>query len=111
MKELIAVLYGSETINTMKEGYNVIVNCLREKGLDHAAVHLKRAENEIGIARENNFPYPTISPVEREMREINRRSDVGVRWSVTGVENLLLVKTYRRLNRPKRKKVTKNCCY
>ena len=51
---------------------------------------------ELTIARENGFPYPTTSPVEREMREINRRADVGARWSVPGIENLLLIKTYNK---------------
>jgi hypothetical protein len=31
----------------------------------------------------------TTSVIEREMREINRRSDVGVRWSESGIDNLL----------------------
>ncbi len=29
------------------------------------------------------------SPIERQMRELNRRTDVGVRWSVSGVRHLL----------------------
>jgi hypothetical protein len=36
--------------------------------------------------------------IEREMREINRRTDVGVRWSVTGVDNLLRLRHSRRIN-------------
>lgn len=31
----------------------------------------------------------TTSPAERAMREVNRRIDVGARWSVSGVGNLL----------------------
>lgn len=33
----------------------------------------------------------TTSVVERQMREINRRVDVGVRWSTSGVKNLMLL--------------------
>lgn len=40
----------------------------------------------------------TTSVIEREMREINRRTDVGVRWSVTGVDNLLRLRHSRRIN-------------
>jgi hypothetical protein len=32
------------------------------------------------------------------MREVNRRTDVGVCWSVTGVWNLLTLKLERRHN-------------
>jgi hypothetical protein len=43
-------------------------------------------------------PERTTSVIEREMREINRRTDVGVRWSVTGVDNLLRLRHSRRIN-------------
>jgi hypothetical protein len=41
----------------------------------------------------------TTSVIEREMREINRRTDVGVRWSVPGVANLLRLRQARRINK------------
>ena len=96
VKELIKTLYHSQSISTMKQSYSNIINLLKEKKLHHGAVHLQNAEAELTVARENGFPYPSISLVEREMREINRRADVGVRWSIPGVENLLLVKTYQK---------------
>lgn len=40
----------------------------------------------------------TTSLAEREMREINRRTDVGVRWSIRGVQNLLSLKLAQRHN-------------
>jgi hypothetical protein len=40
----------------------------------------------------------TTSLAEREMREINRRTDVGVRWSIGGVRNLLRLKLAHRHN-------------
>lgn len=40
----------------------------------------------------------TTSVIEREMREINRRTDVGVRWSVRGVANMLRLRQARRIN-------------
>ena len=96
VKELIKTLYHSQSIAAMKQSYSNIINLLKEKKLHHSAVHLQNAEAELTVASENGFPYPSISPVEREMREINRRADVGVRWSIPGVENLLLVKTYQK---------------
>ena len=40
----------------------------------------------------------TNSIAEREMRELNRRTDVGVRWSIAGVRNLLGLRLARRHN-------------
>jgi len=48
------------------------------------------------------YPEPsaerTTSIAEREMREINRRTDVGVRWSVPGVRHLLRLTLAKRHN-------------
>lgn len=96
VKELIGVLHHAQSIEAMMQGYRKIINLLKKKNLRHSVVHLKNAEKEITIARQNGLDYPSTSPVEREMREINRRADVGVRWSIQGIENLLLVKTYKK---------------
>lgn len=40
----------------------------------------------------------TTSIAEREMREINRRTDVGVRWSIPGARNLLRLALAQRHN-------------
>lgn len=49
------------------------------------------------------YPRPsavrTTGHAEREMRELNRRTNVGVRWSVAGIGNLLRLRLARRLNR------------
>jgi Transposase, Mutator family len=47
---------------------------------------------------EDPSPERTTSVMEREMREINRRSDVGVRWSERGIDNLLRLRAARRIN-------------
>ncbi|HYW06219.1 MAG TPA: hypothetical protein VE913_04630 [Longimicrobium sp.] len=43
-------------------------------------------------------PERTTSVIEREMREINRRADVGVRWTVPGIDHLLRLRHARRIN-------------
>jgi len=100
VKELIDILHLNSLTDTMKKEYRLFINKLKENQLMKSYGHLKNAENELTTSRENGLDYHTTSPVEREMREINRRADVGVRWSITGVENLLLVKMYDRLNKP-----------
>lgn len=56
---------------------------------------------------ENSAPYVlysnrsqerTTALAEREMRELNRRTDVGVRWSLRGVSNLLRLHLAQRHN-------------
>lgn len=43
-------------------------------------------------------PERTTSVIEREMREVNRRADVGVRWTVRGIDHLLRLRHSRRIN-------------
>lgn len=43
-------------------------------------------------------PARTTSPAEREMREINRRTDVGALWTVSGVNHMLKLRHAMRLN-------------
>ena len=100
VKELIEILFHSSTVKEMTTNYRTFFEKLFNNGLSQSFVHLSNAENELTTSRENHFPYHTTSPVEREMREINRRSDIGVRWSIPGIENLLLVKTDLALNGP-----------
>ena len=101
-EELIDILHQSPSTDIMKSRYRDFINKLDRNNFTRSCTHLKHAESQISISKENCFDYHTTSPVEREMREINRRADVGARWSVPGVENLLLVKTYNRLNEPLR---------
>ena len=72
---------------------------LKNKGLKQSARHLSNAEHEAFTwANELGFSYTTTSPLEREMRELNRRADIGVRWSDKGIESVLKVLFYYRLN-------------
>ena len=100
VKELIDILFGSRTTQLMKERYQSFLEKLKTSQLRNSFGHLKHAQNEIATSREHEFDYHTTTPVEREMREINRRANIGVRWSVPGIENLLLVKTFLVMNKP-----------
>lgn len=53
----------------------------------HARVHLEKAQPYIMYSRRSKVR--TTSWAERQMRELNRRTDVGVRWSLDGVANML----------------------
>jgi hypothetical protein len=100
VKELITILHRSSNVKSMKKNYRSFIRALKENGFINSYVHLRNAEPEISTFWEHGIAGATTSPVEREMREINRRADVGVRWSVPGVENLLLVKMHLAINDP-----------
>lgn len=73
---------------------------LEKLGLKTSATHLKGAEKEaFTFKKEGGFSFSTTSPLEREMRELNRRADVGARWSEKGIENVLKVLFHYRLNK------------
>jgi len=99
VEELISILFGSLNSSEMKQRYTAFMEQLKVTGCPTSYKHLKNAEKELTISRDNGFAYHTTSPIEREMREINRRAEIGVRWSVKGVQNLLRVKMYHRFNR------------
>jgi len=101
VKELIGVLYDSKTPGTLHTRYRQFTEKLKAENLINSFTHLKGAQGELSVSRKHHFDYHTTAPVEREMREINRRADIGARWSIPGIENLLLVKTWCRLNQPK----------
>jgi len=60
-----------------------------------AAGHVERAAPQIGVyARTDpppatDFAVETTAPVEREMRELNRRFENGGQWTRSGAKNLL----------------------
>jgi hypothetical protein len=72
---------------------------LDKAGLRTAAEHLRQAYDEAFTHEQSRgFAFTTTAPLEREMRELNRRADVGSRWSDQGIENVLKVLFHYRLN-------------
>jgi hypothetical protein len=75
---------------------------LKSLGLTNAASHLQKVEEEaftylITYFKEP-FAYIDTFPLEREMRELNRRTDIGARWSPKDLENVLKIMFHQRLN-------------
>lgn len=86
-----------------KEGrtrYKRFTDNLMALGLKKTAGHLQGASDEaFSHIKERGFTYIDTSPLEREMRELNRRADIGARWSPKGLENVLKVLFHKRLNK------------
>jgi hypothetical protein len=59
------------------------------------AVHVERAAPLVGVYARSDpppvseFAVQTTAPVEREIRELNRRFENGGQWTRSGAENLL----------------------
>ncbi len=94
-KEALGKILWGKTIVNRRERYETLCSQM--------ACHPK-AHTMLLDAKENVlFDIPsaerTTSVIEREMREINRRSDVGVRWSERGIDNLLRLRAAKRINK------------
>ena len=94
---LRSILWDSKT---GKRHYAQFAADLAQFGFRNAANHLQRAKSEAFTwVKDEGFSFTTTSPLEREMRELNRRADVGTRWSVQGIENVLKVLFHYRHNK------------
>lgn len=91
------ILFGEQV--TAPRMFGALIKDLESAGCTTSAEHLRNARFEAFTYRgDSNFTYATTTPIEREMRELNRRADVGVRWSDKGIENVLKVLFHYRLN-------------
>jgi len=68
---------------------------VRRQEAPQAAGHVERAAPQIAVYARSDpptaagFAVETTAPVEREMRELNRRFENGGQWTRSGAENLL----------------------
>lgn len=91
------ILFGERS--TAPRMLGAFIKDLEAAGCTTSAEHLRNARSETFMYRtDKNFTYATTTPIEREMRELNRRADVGVRWSERVVENVLKVLFHYQLN-------------
>jgi hypothetical protein len=96
-KELVAVLNGIlwGPRRKKRERYNRFVNAALAQSPRTQAM-LRDSLGRILYATPS--PERTTSLAEREMREINRRTDVGALWTVRGVNHMLKLRHAMRLN-------------
>jgi hypothetical protein len=90
--ELGGILFSQRSVAKKRQLYEAFL----EKLPASAQGQLNRALPHILF--EEPSAVRTTSVVERQMREVNRRVDVGARWSVSGVRNLLLLSMTRKHN-------------
>ncbi|MCK5537874.1 MAG: hypothetical protein KAI79_13695 [Bacteroidales bacterium] len=102
-----------DELKTHKKAYTYVLNA-QQNILDN--VKINRPEHSITDKSDLLTIHTSTSILERLMREINRRTDVGVRWTGKGCENLLklfLIKKFQptRWNRIFKQKINFKSVY
>ena len=111
MGRLGKIIYHPEyTVPRSRGEMKSLITQLHQEGLTNAAGYLEAAAPYVFTYREHpdgmffderrweSCAISSTSPLERQMREINRRTDVGVRWSTPGVQNLVGLDLVRRFD-------------
>jgi len=99
---------ASENLDAARAAYAELIDDAEGCGAMAAAAHLRAADAEVftflthpGAGRllfgDKGRPELGTGVLERVMREMNRRTDVGVRWSIPGVRAILMVKLQRKV--------------
>lgn len=82
-----------------KTYYQELLTNVKEQGLHKATKYLENAQQEFYNTKEHpilidGVPLLATSPIERVMREIDRRVDNGARWSARGLEAITRVRLH-----------------
>jgi Transposase, Mutator family len=94
-KETLGKILWGRTITNRRERYEALCRQLP----CYPKTHTMLVDARMNVLFDVPSPERTTSVIEREMREINRRSDVGVRWSERGIDNLLRLRAAKRINK------------
>lgn len=71
------------------DGIKMFIKKLESLGMKKAANFIERGLPDLFTYTQANVAYKANSPIEREMRELNRRTDVGARWTKKGLLSVL----------------------
>jgi hypothetical protein len=97
------------SFNNYEKYYQELIDECKNDELNKTVTYLKNAKQEFYNTKKNPImlgdkPLLANSPVERVMREVDRRADIGSRWSNIGLEAITTV----RLNHLYNKKIFPN---
>jgi len=107
LEVLLTAAYRGGDLAAARAAYADLIDDTEGCGAQAAAAHLRAAEGEVFtflthptagrlVFGDKGRPELGTGVLERVMREMNRRTDVGVRWSVPGVRAILMVKLQRK---------------
>lgn len=104
---LLTAAYRDGDLDAARAAYADLIEDAEGCGARAAAKHLRGATDEVFtflthpaagrlLFGDKARPELGTGVLERVMREMNRRTDVGVRWSIPGVRAILMVKLQRK---------------
>jgi transposase-like protein len=103
LRTLLAKAYRHGDAARARASYRRLIGHARDVGARKAAAHLHAAQHEVLtflyhpeagrlVFGDKGRPELGTGVIERVMRELNRRTDNGVRWSIEGLRRLLMLK-------------------
>jgi hypothetical protein len=78
-------------VQSKKERLETVISLCEKNGYNHSAEYLKNAERDMFTAISNRLNGKTTSRVERLIRTVNTRANVG-KWSTQGVLNVTKIR-------------------
>jgi len=107
LEALLREAYAGADLDAARAAYADLIDDAEGCGAMAAAAHLRGAETEVFtflthpaagrlLFGDKGRAELGTGVLERVMREMNRRTDLGVRWSVEGVRAILMVKLQRK---------------
>src|SRR5271169_1737436 len=101
-----------EILKQKEEKFAGIIQWCSELGYSSSEKYLKSAKKDLFSIYRTNIEfvkfYSCTSIIERAMREINRREEIGVRWSDDGLLNLIKLKMTKIYHKPLWRKLFPN---
>lgn len=106
LSDLLTNAYRDRDLPKAQASYHTLIKELEARGVPRTAGYLRAAETEVFTFISNpnagrllfgdkGRPELATGVLERVMRELNRRTDVGVRWSIHGCRSVLMLKLAR----------------
>jgi hypothetical protein len=111
LAQLLIDAYRGAGYDEVLVRYDQLIGIAHAFAHDHTATYLRNARPtaftfmtnpDAGrlVAGDKGRPELGTGVLERVMRELNRRTDVGVRWSIPGLRALLMLKLARKYDHP-----------
>jgi hypothetical protein len=111
LADLLAQAHRTQDLEGAQTSYRELCEELEGRGVLRAARYLRAAQREVFtflthpqagrlLFGDKGRPELATGVLERVMRELNRRTDVGVRWSVKGCRALLMLKLAHNYDHP-----------
>lgn len=103
LEDLLTTAHRDHDLQDALTAYDQLAEDLDNAGCRRAALHLRRARDETFtflthpdagrlVLGDKGRPELGTGVLERVMRELNRRTDNGVRWTIAGLRAVLMIK-------------------